>query len=213
VQNVTDRTSNPFGMSPPRLVDADPAAVHGYGDANADIHVVGDHPGIHGGVESGVPFTGTEGARRLQRVLHDVGLLEAPYSDRPRLRNLFASYLHASVVPEGDPTRESYVRLEPFFDAELRAIAAHVLLPVGDRATEHVLRTYTARRPTDAAARHAEELRGSGFLVVPVSDPATWTDADEAEIRETLDRLLSSDYRQISDLGRFLPGGESYYVR
>ncbi|MFB6120204.1 MAG: uracil-DNA glycosylase family protein [Halobacteriaceae archaeon] len=213
MQNVTDRTSNPFGMSPPRLVSADPAVVHGYGDANADIHLVGDHPRVHGGVESGVPFTGTEGARRLQRVLHEVGLLEAPDTDRPRVRNLFASYLHASVAPEGTPSDESYARLEPFFDAELRAIAAHVLLPVGDRATAHVFRKYTARTPASAAELHGQEVRGSGFLVVPIRDPAEWTDADEESLRETLEYLLTTDYRQISDLGRFLPGGDTYLVR
>jgi len=32
--------------------------VPGYGDANADFHVVGDHPGVHGGVDAGIPFTG-----------------------------------------------------------------------------------------------------------------------------------------------------------
>ena len=39
MENVTDRTSNPFDMRPPceRFVP-------GYGDANADFHVAGDHP-------------------------------------------------------------------------------------------------------------------------------------------------------------------------
>jgi uracil-DNA glycosylase family 4 len=215
VRNVTDRTSNPFGMRPPRLVDADVTAVHGYGDANADFHLVGDHPGDHGGTETGVPFTGTPGSRRLQGVLHDVGLLAEPYSDRPRVRNLFASYLHASVTPGGEtPSPESYARLEPFFDAELRAIAAHVLLPVGDRALGHVLREYTARDPsTTAREAHATEIHGSGFLVVPVRDPAEWSEGDADRLRAALEQLFATDYRQVSDLGRFLPGGDPYLVR
>mgnify|MGYP002760407047 CR=1 FL=1 len=49
MENVTDRTSNPFGMHPPCE-----QFVPGYGDANAAFHVVGDHPGAHGGVDTGV---------------------------------------------------------------------------------------------------------------------------------------------------------------
>lgn len=212
MRNVTDRTSNPFGMDPPHLIEDDPAVVFGYGDANADFHLIGDHARVHGGLETGVPFTGTAGARRLQAVLGDVGLLEA-VGDRPRVRNLFASYLHASVPPASGPTPETDARLEPFFDAELRAIAAHVLLPVGDRAVAHVLREFTTHPPAAAADLHATELRGRGFLVVPVRDPAAWEDGDADALRAALERVLALDYRQLSDLGRFGPDGEPYFVR
>lgn len=46
----------------------------GYGDANADVHVVGDHPGRHGGAGAGVPFTDSAAGVRLQRVLHAEGV-------------------------------------------------------------------------------------------------------------------------------------------
>ncbi len=39
MENVTDRLSNPFGMTYPCE-----RSVPGYGDANAHFHVVGDHP-------------------------------------------------------------------------------------------------------------------------------------------------------------------------
>ena len=39
--------------------------VPGYGDANADFHVIGDHSDVHGGVETGVPFTETTASDRL----------------------------------------------------------------------------------------------------------------------------------------------------
>ncbi|MFB6308018.1 MAG: uracil-DNA glycosylase, partial [Haloarculaceae archaeon] len=55
MRNVTGRRSNPFGMQPPCE-----SYVAGYGDANAHFHVVGDHPCVHGGAESGVPFTDAE---------------------------------------------------------------------------------------------------------------------------------------------------------
>jgi len=229
VRNVTDRVRNPFGMSAPE-VDGRRDAVYGYGDANADFHLIGDYPGIHGGAGqrlgaaetaapeggTGVPFTETTAGERLQGVLYDVGLLEAPYSDGPAVRSLFMSYLHMGVTENGRrPTPREYAELEPYFDAELRAIAAHVLLPVGERATRHVLREYTAqdRSVESAAAAHATEVRGRGFLVVPIREPEDWVGGDRAALQETLAAVLDQDYRQTVDLGRFEPGGDPYFVR
>ena len=211
VENVTDRTSNPFGMRPPCE-----QFVPGYGDANADFHLIGDHPGVHGGRETGIPFTNDAG-RRLRSVLAAVGLLGAPESNTPEVENLFLSYLHLCAA-DGNPSPESYADCERFFDAELRAIGAHVLLPVGERATRYAFQNYTARRvpnDLDMDALHATEIRGSGWLVVPVKEPADWTDdGEEAEqLRSSLQTLLATDYRRETDLGRFLPGEERYLVR
>jgi uracil-DNA glycosylase family 4 len=239
VQNVTDRTSNPFGMRPPcthecggdgrpdgtggRGEESGVSAVFGYGDANADFHLVGDHPGVHGGEETGVPFTGSLAGERLQPVLNEVGLLGDAYSDEPAAANLFASYRHMCCLPDGrDPTEREYDDLEPFFDAELRAIAAHVLLPVGERATRYVLGTYAAREAQfdeakregpGTAALHAEHLPGRGFLVVPVREPTEWDDGDPARLTDSLADLLASDYRQTADLSRFVATDDTYEVR
>lgn len=210
VENVTDRISNPFGMEP----DCE-AYVPGYGDANAHFHLIGDHPGVHGGADTGVPFT-NEAGRRLQDALVAAGLLEQA-GTTPAVRRTFFSYLHM-CVPEGggQPDESDYGDLEPFFDAELRAIAAHVLLPVGERATRHVLETYTAKSwntAMDMDRLHGEELLGSGWLVLPIKEPADWDDADRERLIDALDTLQSTDYRRETDLGRFLAGGESYLVR
>jgi uracil-DNA glycosylase family 4 len=209
VRNVTDRTSNPFGMRPSCA-----QFVPGYGDANAEFHVVGDHPGRHGGIDTGVPFT-DEGGLRLQRALAEADLLRS-VGDEPGMRRTFFSYLHM-CVPEGDePTEEDYGDMERFFDAELRAIAAHVLLPVGARATRYVLENYTAqahKTVVDMERLHAREIRGSGFLVVPIRDPSEWDDDDHDELVDGLQTLRSTDFRREADLGRFLAGDEPYFVR
>jgi len=188
--------------------------VPGYGDANADFHVIGDHPGVHGGLDTGVPFTNEPG-RRLQRALADAGLLES-VGDRPEPRRTFLSYLHLCAAPDGDPPQSAYDDLERFFDAELRAIAAHVLLPVGARATAHVLENYTAQaRKIDVEMErlHATEIRGSGFLVYPIRDPAEWGDAHRDRLVSALATLRSTDFRREADLGRFSPGEDPYLVR
>lgn len=201
VRNVTDRTSNPFGIRPPfdRTGPGERTAVFGYGDANADFHVVGDHPGAHGGKRTGVPFTETESGWAVQEVLRDVGFVDGPRRE-PTLDNCFLSYLHACCLPDGhEPTGDDYAALEPVFDAELRAINAHVLCPVGERATDHVLTAYTTRRhrlDLEMASLHAREIRGRGFLVVPIADPGTWGPGDRETIVDRLEEILGRDYRQ-----------------
>ncbi len=210
MQNVTDRVSNPFGMRP----DCE-RFVPGYGDANADFHVVGDHPKAHGGVDTGVPFTGTAAASEFQAALARAGLL-AETGAEPEPQSTFLSYLHTCVPDGPTPTEASYADAERFLDTEVRAITAHVLLPVGERATRYVLEHYTAqaRKVTVEMERlHATEVRGSGWLVYPVRDPREW-DADDADaLVDALDRLRETDYRRESDLGRFLAGDDPYRVR
>ncbi len=228
MQNVTDRIRNPFGMEP----DCD-RYVPGYGDANADFHVIGDHPGIHGGIDSGVPFTGEPWSDAFLDALAAAGLVKrnAKATEHPDrddvmagdatsvlpldVRKTFLSYLHM-CVPDGEPTADSYDDMEPFFDAEVRAIAAHVLMPVGARATGHVLRTYTARAwktEVDMEALHAEELLGAGWLVLPIKDPAEWVEGDADRLVDALDALQATDFRRESDLGRFIAGSDPYFVR
>ncbi|MFC6614623.1 uracil-DNA glycosylase family protein [Halopenitus salinus] len=241
MKNVTDRTRNPFGMTP----DC-PASVPGFGDANADFHVVGDHPGVHGGTATGVPFTGEPWSSAFLEALAEAGLIRsiddgkaAPAGttvDDPTpaqttdggvstpshdgddpfvVDRTFLSYLHM-CVSDGEPTEDDYAGMEPFFDAELRAIAAHVLLPVGRRATEHVLEEYTARARSidlEMDALHGTEIRGSGWLVVPVKDPREWTDSDAERLVAGLRELRRTDYRRVTDLGRFIAGDDPYLVR
>ena len=238
MQNVTDRTRNPFGMRPDCR-----SFVPGYGDPNADFHVVGDHPGVHGGVEAGVPFTGEPWSPAFLSALAEGGLIAGaaevtasdgtgasdetatatsdgggegePVAEPIRTERTYFSYLHM-CVPDGDPTAASYDDMERFFDAELRAIAAHVLLPVGARATEHVLEQYTARAwktEIDMDALHGEEVLGSGWLVLPVRDPAGWEAGDADRLVDALRELRSTDFRRESDLGRFIAGSDPYLVR
>jgi uracil-DNA glycosylase family 4 len=208
VENVTDRISNPFDMRP----DCE-QFVPGYGDANAAFHVVGDHPGAHGGEDTGVPFTNDAGLR-LQRALADAGLLRQT-GDDPEVSQTFLSYRYM-CVSEDPPTDDDYADMERFFDAELRAIAAHVLLPVGAKATQHVLQTYSARAAkvsSDVDDLHGTEILGSGFLVVPIKDPAEWVEGDHERLVAGLRELQRTDFRREVDLGRFLAGDDPYMVR
>jgi hypothetical protein len=63
------------------------------------------------------------------------------------------------------------------------------------------------------AALHGTELRGSGWLVVPMKEPVTWTTDDAETLVDSLQHLQQTDYRRIADLGRFSPDGNPYFVR
>ena len=105
--------------------------------------------------------------------------------------------------------------MERYFDAELRAIAAHVLLPVGERAIRHVVETCTAHDTDtlDIERLHATELLGSGWLVMPIREPTAWSSDDASSLVDAIDRLRATDYRRESDLGRFVAGNDPYLVR
>ena len=208
MKNVADRPDNPFGFEPECE-----RSVAGYGDANAHFHVVGDHPGVHGGVESGIPFTDSEAGERLQRALVEGGLLFEAGSP-PSVDKTYLSYLHMCVA-DGTPSEDSYDDLEPLFDSELRAITAHVVFPVGERVTRHVFSIATAKSTDDIDMDelHATEIVGSGWLVYPVKEPTEWTGDDEDRLVQALEALLASDYRREADLGRFLPNDDPYMVR
>lgn len=210
---VADSRRNPFGQEPPC-----DRYVPGYGDPNADFHVIGDHPGVHGGEQTGIPFTDRTWSPRFFEVFSACGLLDAVDLDRGvvDVRRTFLSYLYMCCPENGEtPTPDGYAELEPFFDAELRAITAHVLVPVGERPTRHVLKSYTSKRVGDRSMQelHATEIKGAGWLVVPFKEPEAWDDHDLERAKRALQTLIDSDYRQLSDLGRFFPDDNPYYVR
>lgn len=217
MQSIADRLSNPFGMQAPCMhaCSEEISGVYGYGDPNADFHLIGDHPGRHGGETTGIPFTGKPASDRLLAVLADVNLVDITGTN-PSGSELFMSYLHLCCPSDGtNPTEAEYQDLERFFDAELRAVAAHVLLPVGRKPLQHVLEHFTSHpyQGITPSAVHAAELSGRGFLVIPIKDPSDWRAHDEEKLKATLTSVLDSDYNQETDLTRFFPTNRQYLVR
>jgi uracil-DNA glycosylase len=76
-------------------------------------------------------------------------------------------------------------------------INPEVLVPVGERALQVLVAEHTTlREPPAVEDAHATEIRGRGFLLVPMRDPADATDAEDRAILDTMDELLAGDYRQ-----------------
>jgi len=212
VEYIARTRRNPFGLDPPcdRFVPS-------YGVTDAHFHVVGDHPGVHGGRETEIPFTDEPWSPAFFDALERGGLVDEfdLATGTVEVDRTFFSYLHACHPGDDVPEDADYAGLEPYFDAELRAITADVLLPVGARATAHVLGTYTSRNMDglDMDDLYTAEIQGAGWLVFPIKDPAEWTAGDADRLAAGLTSLLAKDYRQLADLGRFSPGEDPYFVR
>jgi len=174
--------------------------VPGWGIRDADFHL------IHGRPSERMATPVSQFADgQLGTILESVGLLQ---NGEPS--NLYASFVHGCPDPQF-----STHRLESIFDAELRAVTAHVLLPVGRTAVEFVLGQYTNRDPSAASAAelHAQEIPSGAWLVLPLRDLASWSDADATAARKALEAILVRDYRREADLGRHVTGPDPYYVR
>lgn len=195
---------NPFGMDEtctncPELCETRETIVHGYGDVGAEFLFVGEMPSEGGANRTGVPFTGDAGGERVQHVLGELGLsASAPDVDEPDVDNVFLTYLTRCNHPERSPTAAEVANCEPFLNAEVRMINPEIIVPVGQRALEELALEYTTESPDafDIADRHATTIRGRGFELVPMLDPADQTDEQTAAFVDHMAEMMSGDYRQ-----------------
>ena len=195
---------NPFGMDPDcencdELCAARDRVVHGYGDVGGEFLVVGTEP-TAAAERNGVPFTGEGGGTRVQSIFADLGFVRSsPDAAEPDVQNVFFTNLTRCRHPDRDPTDREVDTCEPFLNAEIRMINPQIIVPVGERPLKELAVEYTTRRPDsfDIDAEHATTIRGRGFELVPMREPAAMSD-DEAEAfsDHMRENVLSRDYRQ-----------------
>lgn len=195
---------NPFGMDAdcqncPELCGPRDRVVHGYGDVGGEFLVVGTRPSA-AAEANGIPFTGAGAGERVQSIFADLGFVRsAPNAAEPDVQNVFFTNLTRCRHPEREPTDREVETCEPFLNAEIRMINPQIIVPVGERPLRELAVEYTTRRPDsfDVDAEHATTIRGRGFELVPMKEPADMTDADADAFREHMrENVLSRDYRQ-----------------
>ncbi len=188
-----DRLANPLGMDAectacPALCETRSRVVHGYGQVDADVAVVGEMPG-GAADESGVPFAGTS----LPGTLADLGLWD-PGAEEPR--NCYLTYLARCHHPGRGPTDDEVRNCDAFLSADVRMVSPELLVPVGERALRVLAADHTTRDPAALSMEecHATTLRGRGFDLLPtLADP---TPDERAAFVAHVRRELSRDYRQ-----------------
>ncbi|MFB6152130.1 MAG: uracil-DNA glycosylase family protein [Haloarculaceae archaeon] len=195
-----DALANPFGMDEdcrncPALCETRTQVVHGYGDVGADFVVVGESPDP-GVDETGIPFAGEE--RVVLESLDRLGFVDDADADEPETENVFLTYVTRCRHPDRPATDEEVRNCEGYLNSELRMINPEIIVPVGQRALAALAFEYTTERAEDldAAELHATTLRGRGFELVPMRDPADLGPEETEAFVEHLADILGTDYRQ-----------------
>jgi len=198
-----ERAANPFGMDEdcqqcPELCETRSQVVHGYGDVSAEFVVVGAAPGP-GADRTGVPFTGDERGEAVLDVLGRLGFTDAPpTATEPALDNVYLTHLTRCRHPDRAATDEEVRNCEGYLSAELRMINPEIIVPVGERVLSALAYEYTTKPADtfDIAADHATTIRGRGFELVPMRDPAGQSESERTAFLEHFASLLERDYRQ-----------------
>ena len=117
--------------------------VPAFGDAAAELLIVGLAPGMHGANRSGRPFTGDHAGILLYKTLHAFGFASQATSERAddalRLRNCRISNAVKCLPPQNKPLPQEIRCCNRYLAAELRRQSPRVILALGSVAHQAVL--------------------------------------------------------------------------
>lgn len=195
--------SNPYGMDEDcqrcsALCPVRERIVHGYGDTEADFLFIGTAPSASA-ESAGVPLVGGASGKRLQDLLGRLGLNNSlPTATEPELTNAYLTLLTRCRHPDREPTAAEIQSCEDYLTAEIRMINPEILVPVGEQALETLAAEYTTKPKTELSLPeyHGRSIRGRGFELVPMIDPAEQTDEQFQTYLDSFEALLGRDYRQ-----------------
>jgi len=142
-----------------------------FGDAWAQLLIVGLAPGMHGANRTGRPFTGDFAGILLYETLYKFGFANMPVSvsvdDGLELRNCRITNAVKCLPPENKPTGEEIRTCNAYLQNELNELApGSVILALGTIAHQSVLRAFAmtlSRYKFGHGARH--DLPGNRVLL------------------------------------------------
>ena len=109
--------------------------VPGFGDARAELVILGLAPAAHGANRTGRVFTGDRSGDFLFAGLHRAGFANQPHSqhreDGLSLTGAFIASPCRCAPPDNKPLPEELTRCAPFLDRELALLPARVILALG----------------------------------------------------------------------------------
>ena len=130
-----------------------------FGDAAADLLIVGLAPGMHGANRTGRPFTGDHAGILLYRTLHHFGFASQALSERADdalvLTNCRISNAVKCLPPQNKPLPEEIRRCNRYLAAELRQSPPRVILALGSVAHQAVLMACGLKRSSCKFGHHA----------------------------------------------------------
>lgn len=130
-----------------------------FGDARAQLLIVGLAPGMHGANRTGRPFTGDYSGILLYRTLHQFGFASRAVSvsadDPLRLKNCRISNAVKCLPPQNKPLPEEIRRCNHYLAAELRQSRPRVVLALGVVAHQAVLMACGQKQASAKFGHHA----------------------------------------------------------
>jgi uracil-DNA glycosylase family 4 len=143
-------------------------AVPSFGDAGAQLLIVGLAPGVQGANRTGRPFTGDYAGDLLYSTLLEFGFAKGTYDARPddglALANAMISNAVRCVPPANKPTPLEAKTCLPFLSARIGALPElRAVLALGRVAHESVLTAREIKRSKAVFAHRASHDIGGGL--------------------------------------------------
>ena len=156
--------------------------VPGFGDARAELFLLGLAPGAHGSNRTGRMFTGDRSGDFLYAALHKAGFANQPTAtkrdDGLQLRNAFIAAACRCAPPDNKPLPSELLNCRSYLERELKIIKPKIVLALGKIAWDTYLEILKsegviASRSKYVFAHGAEaRLPGGGPLLVGVYHPS-----------------------------------------
>lgn len=142
-----------------------------FGDANADLLIVGLAPGMHGANATGRPFTGDFAGLLLYKTLYQFGYSNNPVStsvaDELELRNCRITNAVKCLPPQNKPSTSEIDQCNQFLAAELKTLPEKaVILALGTIAHRAVLKAYGLKLNRVPFAHNAQHVLSDGHTLV-----------------------------------------------
>lgn len=167
--------------------------VHGYGDPQARVLMIGEAPGYLGADRTGTPFTGDRSGRRVQALLIRLGLSEEsdPAVKAPRLRGVFISNVVRCNPPGNrNPTPAEVTNCAPFLRRELEAIRPAAVVTLGSFAAAWAFRELLhAELPAGIRTLHGRAWPAGDVTLLTLVHPARASNAQMAVAEQALRQL------------------------
>jgi len=109
--------------------------VPGFGDANAQLLIVGLAPGAHGSNRTGRPFTGDKSGEFLYKALYQAGFANQPTGSRPgdglKLLNAYITAAARCAPPDNKPLPSELLNCRAFLQREMIILKPRAVLALG----------------------------------------------------------------------------------
>lgn len=142
-----------------------------FGDANANLLIVGLAPGMHGANATGRPFTGDFAGLLLYKTLYQFGYSNKPVSmsvaDELELRNCRITNAVKCLPPQNKPSTSEINQCNKFLAAELKTLPNKaIILALGTIAHRAVIKAYGITLNRAPFGHNAQHVLSDGHTLV-----------------------------------------------